>query len=407
MSNYAVSRDSGSADLHSKLRLAALGAVMLGVVLLAAAAFVLSYEGIHQIALRAGASPGLAKLYPLIFDAMLVIAGAAALALRGASWWARLYAWAVLIVLLVAVATGNALHATNTALPAQPARVAVAVAPWLLLLAAFGLMLELLRHFRTTRAPAAAAMPAGIAIAGSGSGNGDAAAPPAGTGPAAARRAGTAPIALPAGNGTTAPPADVAVARPAEAGDRTGTRPAVTWAGTPRADGGSPAHAHTTLVDLLLGPRTSQPPAVGLPDETGQQDDPVSYGAETGYVHPDSYRDEGEYSPHGDSGGPQLATATGPEGGELPTDATDPAEAVRPGPAPESGPAGEQGQGEATAQAEGTAQGETTAQAEGTAQGEAVAQGEAASQAKPTEEPPGTEGPELERMRSTPTRPEE
>ena len=94
MSNYGVGRSSRSADLHSKLRLAALCAVSLGVVLLAAAAFVLSYEGIHQIALHAGVSPGLARLYPLIFDAMLVIAGAAALALRGAGWWARFYAWA-------------------------------------------------------------------------------------------------------------------------------------------------------------------------------------------------------------------------------------------------------------------------------------------------------------------------
>src|SRR5262249_9484346 len=78
-----------SVDRHPKLRIPALAAVVAGVMLLAAAAFVLSYEGIHQIALRAGVSPGPAKLYPLIFDAMLVVAAAAALALRGAGWWAR------------------------------------------------------------------------------------------------------------------------------------------------------------------------------------------------------------------------------------------------------------------------------------------------------------------------------
>jgi uncharacterized protein DUF2637 len=401
MSNYAVRRDPGSADLHTKLHLAALGAVTLGVVLLAAAAFVLSYKGIHQIALRAGASPELAKLFPLIFDAMLVIAGAAALALRGASWWARFYAWAVLIVLLVAMAAGDALYATKTALPAQPVRAAVAIAPWMLLLAAFGLMLELLRHFRTTRA-AVAALPAGVAIAGSR--HGGAAAPPAGTGDAAARRAGSAPIALPAGDGTAAPPADAAaVARPAEAGDSTGTPAAVTWAGTPRAKGDSPGQAHATLVDLLLGPSTSRPPAVELPDNAGQRDDPVSYGAETGYVHPDSYRDEGEYSPHGDSGGPRVATATGPGDGEPPADATGPAEAITSGPAPQSGPAPESGGTGEQGQAEGTAQDEAAAQAEGTA----LAQDKAAAPDEPAEEVPGTEGPGLERMRSTPTRPEE
>ena len=110
MSNYGAGRSSRSADLHSKLRLVALGAVTLGVVLLAAAAFVLSYEGIHHIALRAGVSPGLARLYPFIFDAMLVIAGAAALALRGAGWWARFYAWASLLLMLAAVAADNAVY---------------------------------------------------------------------------------------------------------------------------------------------------------------------------------------------------------------------------------------------------------------------------------------------------------
>jgi len=93
MSNDPVGRRPRSAGLHSALRAAALAAVALGVMLLAAAAFVLSYEGIHHIALRAGVSPELAKLYPIIFDVMLVVAGAAALALRGAGLWARCYAW--------------------------------------------------------------------------------------------------------------------------------------------------------------------------------------------------------------------------------------------------------------------------------------------------------------------------
>src|SRR5215831_6740057 len=154
MSNYPVGRRPRSADPHSTLRLAALTAVVAGVVLLAAAAFVLSYPGIHSVALQAGVSPKLAKLYPVIFDAMLVIAGAAALALRGAGWWARTYAWVSLVVLLAAVATGDAVHAMGTALPAQPTRAAVAITPWVLVLLAFGLLLAMLRHFRKTRAQA-------------------------------------------------------------------------------------------------------------------------------------------------------------------------------------------------------------------------------------------------------------
>src|SRR5262249_56905980 len=43
---------------------------------------------------------------------------------------------------------------------------------------------------------------------------------------------------------------------------------------------------------------------IGTGQNDGHQADPVSYGGETGHIHPDSYLDEGEYSPHGDTGGP-------------------------------------------------------------------------------------------------------
>ena len=55
---------------------------------------------------------------------MLVIAAAAALALRGAGWWAQGYAWFSLLLMLAAVAVGNAVYATNVTLPASPP------APW-------------------------------------------------------------------------------------------------------------------------------------------------------------------------------------------------------------------------------------------------------------------------------------
>src|SRR5215468_7296283 len=394
MSNDPVGGRPRSADLHSTLRVAALATVAVGVVLLAAAAFVLSYQGIHQIARQAGVSPGLAKLYPLIFDAMLVIAGAAALALRGASWWARCYAWASLLILLAALAIGNALHATGTTLPAQPTKAAVAVIPWVLLLMAFGLLLEMLRHFRTTRSAAAKAAAAGAASASSGVGvNGE--------------RAAATQAASSAGKLRELPRVDL---------------------------------------DTLLGPRGGQPPPIEITHDTGagenagHQADPVSYGEETGYVHPDSYLAEGEYSPHGDTGGPgshagqagnqdgqagdhagqagnQDGQAGSQDGQTGDHDGTAPA---RPGTAAAETPAAAAEAPDTSAEAPATsAEAPAGEAAPGTENGPAAGGDRAAvetpagpAEAGPagdgvTQEAAGTEGSALERIRSTPTRPED
>jgi Protein of unknown function (DUF2637) len=425
MSNYPVGRPPRSADPQSRLRLAALTAVIAGVVLLAAAAFVLSYSGIHEVALQAGVSPNLAKLYPVIFDAMLVVAGAAAMALRGAGWWSRFYAWACLILLLAAVALGDAVHATNTTLPERASRAAVAITPWVLLLLAFGLLLTMLRHFRKARATVVARQEARAAAAGD------------------------------AG----------AVGQPAEANG--------TAAGPAAGAEGRALPQPLSALDMLLGPRPGQAPAIEAPHDAGIDDDdgqsdPVSYGEETGYVHPDSYRDEGEYSPHGDSGGPggytgylgqdepagdrdaaaQRGTAPDNGAGDGPTDAgAQPGEPTPAGPASPAGPtdagtrpgqaaaadaaapadagtrpgqadsAGQAGQVDGAAEAahaDNAAQAEAAhadnaAQAE-TAQAEAGADGvPAGEQAKddPSAEPAAAQSPGLERVRSTPTRPEE
>jgi uncharacterized membrane protein SirB2 len=139
------------ADAHRGLRITALIAVAVGVLLLAAAAFVLSYAGIHAIALKAGVSARLARLYPLIFDAMLVVAGAAVLALRGAGLITRCYTWLTMLVLLAAVAGADALHATGTRIPHRPAAATVAIVPWALVLISFGLLIAMLRHARQRR----------------------------------------------------------------------------------------------------------------------------------------------------------------------------------------------------------------------------------------------------------------
>jgi Protein of unknown function (DUF2637) len=219
MSSYPAGRGPRPAGAQARFRVAALAIVTTGVILLAAAAFVLSYAGIHQIALRAGVAAGPARLYPVTFDAMLVIAGAAALALRGAGRWPRAYAWSTLLVLLAAVATGDALHAMNVALPAQPARAAVAVLPWALVLLAFGLLLEMLRYVRKTRV--AGAQQARTAALAGGAGQ---------------------PLAGGRANGASDP-----------GGEAAGKQTSVTWASAGNA--GESRATPPSGLDLLLGPR--------------------------------------------------------------------------------------------------------------------------------------------------------
>ena len=144
------------ADNHRGLRLLALTAVVIGLVLLAAAAFVLSYAGIHEVALSAGVSSRWARLYPLIFDAMLVIAGAAVLSLRGAGLPSRCYAWLTMLALFAAAGGADTVHATGIALARKPTAAAAAIIPWALVLIGFGLLLCMLRHARLRRAAAAA-----------------------------------------------------------------------------------------------------------------------------------------------------------------------------------------------------------------------------------------------------------
>ena len=67
-------------EARGTLRVVAFAAVGVGLAALAGAAFVLSYAGIHAVALQAGVSHRLAKGYPLILDVLLVVVVAAVLA---------------------------------------------------------------------------------------------------------------------------------------------------------------------------------------------------------------------------------------------------------------------------------------------------------------------------------------
>jgi hypothetical protein len=143
------------ADAPRALRVVALTAVCIGVVALAGAAFVLSYPGIHAVARQAGVSAQLARGYPVMFDVLLMIVLAAALALRGAGWPSKVLVWVTLLALLAAGAGADAWHAAGRRLPARPAAVTAAILPWVLVLIAFVLLLVMLRHARLRRAAAA------------------------------------------------------------------------------------------------------------------------------------------------------------------------------------------------------------------------------------------------------------
>jgi hypothetical protein len=268
MSDYPVTRGARPGDPHLRLRLAALTAVITGVILVALAAFLFSYTGIHHIALQAGVAPGLARLYPLMFDAMLIITCSAVLATRTAGWGTKTYVWVCLLLVVGAVAVGDALYATGVHLTGQAARATIAVVPWVLLLLGFGIWLVMLRHWRRIRVAGAV--------------NETEAARPA-----QADRNGHAdrPVpAAPAGQPDRAPQpgqtdrAAQAMAASAAAGG------AVSWAagrGAAAARSRTPRVGIDTLLEQQAGRAPERPPAAGSPaagraTATGQDKQPTT-----------------------------------------------------------------------------------------------------------------------------------
>jgi len=138
-----------------QLVLAVIGIV--GVTAIAVGAFGVSYAGGRQIALAAGVSHTMAGVYPMIIDAVLVVACVAALSLRGAGWWMQAYAWLSVLFLLAAIAVIEAAHAAGFSLSHKPAAAVLAALPWALFLLGFGLWLSMLRHQRAVVAAGPAA----------------------------------------------------------------------------------------------------------------------------------------------------------------------------------------------------------------------------------------------------------
>jgi hypothetical protein len=153
---------SSSAPRRNWPRLLLNAAVTLVVLAVAAATFVLSYAGVHAMALQGGVSVQLARIYPGLFDAVLVIACVAAVVLRDGRWWARAWAWLVVIVILGAIGVTDVLQATDYALRHRTTEGVVAAAPVVAVLLAFSLLLTVLRQSQP-QAPDAAQAPRGRA----------------------------------------------------------------------------------------------------------------------------------------------------------------------------------------------------------------------------------------------------
>lgn len=160
---WASESSQTAGDSGRALRTLALVAVVVGLIALTTAACVLSYSSVHDFALRAGISRSLARIYPDIGDAMLVMAGCSVLALRGAGLLSRVYGWLCFILLLGALAASGVVHEAGLSMPLRAAEIIAAVFPWALVLVAFGLLLVLLRHAkrrrRSQRASSAGAEP--------------------------------------------------------------------------------------------------------------------------------------------------------------------------------------------------------------------------------------------------------
>jgi hypothetical protein len=106
-----------------------------GVLVLAAAAFTLSYDALHQLALDSRVRPALAWLWPVVIDGTIVVALLTVLAAKRAATRAR-YSWALAGLFSAASVAFNIAHA-----PDRPvAQLVFAMAPVALVLTTHLLM---------------------------------------------------------------------------------------------------------------------------------------------------------------------------------------------------------------------------------------------------------------------------
>jgi hypothetical protein len=138
-------------------RALALTAAAIGLAAVTAAACVLSYSAVVRVARDSGVSAPLDKVYPLIIDAMLVVTGAAVLALRRAGLPSRIYCWLCFLALLALTTVASAVRSGGIMLPGRPTEIGAAALPLVFVLASVGLVFALLQEpSRSARASRAA-----------------------------------------------------------------------------------------------------------------------------------------------------------------------------------------------------------------------------------------------------------
>jgi hypothetical protein len=86
-----------------------------GVLGIGAAAFVLSYDALHSLALASGVRPGLARIWPGVLDGFIVVATLTVVAAKRASrpTW---YPWTLVVLFSAASVAFNILHAIDQTL---------------------------------------------------------------------------------------------------------------------------------------------------------------------------------------------------------------------------------------------------------------------------------------------------
>ncbi|GAA1806458.1 DUF2637 domain-containing protein [Actinomadura chokoriensis] len=120
---------------------------------LAAAAYVLTYDVLRELALAGRVSRRWAPLYPAMADTLVAMTILSLVVTRGARWWTRLLRWALLLVLAAGGAAASVQHSVwgYGSLPEDAVRAGVAVAPHVMLVIAIWLWLTMFKQIRVAR----------------------------------------------------------------------------------------------------------------------------------------------------------------------------------------------------------------------------------------------------------------
>ncbi|TQN27609.1 hypothetical protein FHX37_4331 [Haloactinospora alba] len=142
------SAGTGGAEPRQRSGAAAIGLTGLGVLIIAAFAVLLSYNGIYQVALQGNVEPRYAHLYPAGFTLLLLMSFWTSYLLRAAPRRRRIWVDVLILALILVAAGASVLQATDHHLAWRIAVVVTAAAPWLALLVAFRIFLWVLMYLR-------------------------------------------------------------------------------------------------------------------------------------------------------------------------------------------------------------------------------------------------------------------